>query len=149
MKKYVVLTGCLILAISKCFGQIYAPVHWSYAAKKISSTQAVLFIKATVDDEWHIYSVNQKDGGPQKTSFVFNPSKDYQLTGNVVEPQPKRKYESAFSMDVFYFENAVIFQQKITLASPQTTVEGKVKFMVCNNERCLPPDEVTFKIPIK
>lgn len=149
MKRYIILIFVLAVFVNRSFGQIYAPVHWSYAAKKIDKTQAVLFLKATIDDGWHIYSLNQKDGGPQKTSFVFRQSKDFQVKGNPEEPQSKVRYESAFGIDVHYFENTVIFQQKIILNSQETIVEGKVKFMVCNDERCLPPDEVPFKIPIK
>jgi DsbC/DsbD-like thiol-disulfide interchange protein len=129
--------------------QILTPVKWSYAAKKITATEAVVFIKATIDDGWHIYSVNQKPGGPLKTSFKFVASPDYVLSGKVTEPKPIKKYEDGFMMDVFYFEKTVIFQQKIRLKKGQATVDGKVEFMVCNNKQCLPGDTAAFSIPIK
>jgi hypothetical protein len=129
--------------------QILHPVHWSYAAKKISKTEAVIFIKATIDEGWHIYSVKQKDGGPKKTSFSFTPSKFFTLIDSVSEPTPITKYEKVFSMDVHYFEKAVIFRQKIRMKTDQAKVRGKIDFMTCNDEKCLPPDEVEFQIPIK
>jgi hypothetical protein len=55
MKKFLFLTlvfTSLMFLQSKA--QILTPVHWSYGAKKISSTEAVVFIKATIDNGWHV-----------------------------------------------------------------------------------------------
>lgn len=148
MKK---LTLCLALSFlsTGLFAQILTPVKWSYAAKKVSKTEAVLLMKATIDNGWHIYSTQQKEGGPVKTEFTFMPSKDYALTGALAEPKPVTKYENSFKMNVLYFEKSVIFQQKIKLNKEQTSIKGKVEFMVCNDKQCLPPDDVEFNIPVK
>lgn len=131
------------------FAQIEAPVKWSYAAKKISSTEAVVFLKATMEKNWHIYSLNVKDGGPIKTSFTFTPSKEYAVIGKTSEPTPTMKYEKEFSMNVSYFENSVTFQQKIRLKSPKASVvKGKLEYMTCNNVKCLPPEDLDFSIPL-
>ena len=149
MKKIFVIIG-LLIAANSAFAQIESPVKWSYAAQKISSTEAVVFIKATIQDGWHIYSLNVKDGGPIKTSFTFNPSKKYSITGNPSEPTPITKFEKSFKMDVSYFEKSVIFQQKVKLKSASdVVVSGKLEFMTCNDMKCLPPDDVDFSIPIK
>src|ERR1700712_1153963 len=97
--------------------QIESPVKWSYAAKKLNDKEAVIFLKATIQDGWHIYSLNVKDGGPIKTSFTFEPSKEYSVVGAPSEPTAITRYEKAFSMDVSYFEKSVVFQQKIKLKS--------------------------------
>src|SRR5580658_8758611 len=111
MKKLLFLVIALIFSVG-AYAQIEAPVKWSYAAKRISSTEAVVFLRATIQDGWHIYSLNVKDGGPIKTSFTFAPSKEYGLEGKTTEPTPLTKYEKSFSMDVSYFEKTVTFQQK-------------------------------------
>src|SRR5215469_11228214 len=99
MKKFFLLAA--ILMISACaFAQIESPVKWSYASKRISNTEAVVFLRATIQDGWHIYSMNVNEGGPIKTSFTFAPSKEYTLDGKTSEPQAISKYEKAFSMDV-------------------------------------------------
>lgn len=145
-----VLLAAIALALS--FGakaQIESHVKWSYAAKKISPTEAVVFLKATIDDKWHIYGLDVKDGGPIKTSFTFAPSKDYSLVGSPVQPTPIKKYESTFKMDVTYFEKSVIFQQKIKLKSANaTSVKGQLEYMTCNDQKCLPPEDVDFTIPL-
>jgi DsbC/DsbD-like thiol-disulfide interchange protein len=148
MKKFALVIAISFLSTG-LFAQILAPVKWSYAAKKISKTEAVLLLKATIDNGWHIYSTQQKDGGPIKTSFTFTPSKDYVINGVIAEPKPTTKFEQVFKMNVSYFEKAVIFQQKIKLKKDQTNIKGKIEFMVCNDKQCLPPDDVDFSIPVK
>lgn len=131
--------------------QIEQPVTWSYAAKKINSKEAVLYLKASIDPDWHLYSQHIKPGGPIPTSFSFIPAKaNYQLIGKVAEPKAITKEEKVFKMTVSYFENSVIFQQKIKLLSKKPfAVKGKLEYMVCNDSQCLPPAEVEFTIPIK
>lgn len=142
-----IVFGSILPISSKA--QILHPVKWSYAAKITGPNEAVIFLKATIDQGWHIYSAYQKDGGPVKTSFTFSPSPDFEIVGPLSEPKPVTKYEDAFEMDVSYFENQVIFQQKVHLKSKQATVKGSLKFMVCNDRQCLPPETIRFEIPIK
>ncbi|WP_207515143.1 protein-disulfide reductase DsbD domain-containing protein [Longitalea luteola] len=139
----------LLLSLQRVTGQILKPVRWSYGAKKTSATEAVVFIKATIDEGWHLYSQHVAEGGPVKTTFTFPASKEYTLNGSTQEPKPIVRMESAFNMQVAFFEKSVIFQQKIKLKKQQTTVKGSVEYMTCNDEKCLPPDTQAFSIPIK
>ena len=148
MKRLFLVVAALVITAA-AHAQIESPVRWSYAAKKTSATEAVVYLKATIQKDWHIYSQNVKEGGPSKTAFTFNPSKDYAPVGKTVEPKPISKYEDVFKMNVGYFEKEVVFSQKIKLKSPKaSSVTGKLEFMVCNNVKCLPPDEVEFSIPL-
>lgn len=151
MKK-IIITSLLILY---CFvyaakAQILTPVKWSYGAKKLSKTEAVIFLKATIDDDWHLYSQTVPDGGPVKTSFSFDHSKAYTLVGTTQEPKPISRFEQVFGIKVSFFEKEVIFQQKIKLnANGPVTVKGSLEYMTCNDEKCLPPEDISFAIPIK
>jgi hypothetical protein len=147
--KQILITAIVLLITIQAKAQILQPVHWSYAAKKTGKTAAVVFIKASMDAGWHIYSQYIKDGGPVKTTILFNPSETFVLSGKTAEPNPIRKMEKAFGMEVAYFEKEVIFQQKIRLKTGQVTVNGKLEFMTCNDEKCLPPDNLEFSIPVK
>jgi len=131
-------------------GQILSPVKWSYGSKRLSSTVGVVFLKATIDDGWHLYSQTVKDGGPVKTSFTFEPSKAYELMGGTQEPKPVTRLEKVFNMEISYFENSVIFQQKVKLkiAGP-VIIKGSLEYMTCNDEKCLPPETVPFSVTIK
>lgn len=129
--------------------QILKPVKWSYAAKKTSATEATIYIKSTMEQGWHIYSLDTPEGGPVRTSFTFTPDHSYQLTGAVQQPQPASKMEKQFGIEVKYFENTVIFQQKIKLKEHNATVKGEINFMVCSDQQCLPPQTIQFSVDIK
>lgn len=148
--KNITLTIVLIaLMASGAFAQILKPVKWQFGAKKLNDTEAVVFIKATMNPGWYIYSQHLEEGGPIPTSFAFTPSNDYTLVGKPAEPTPKTKHESVFDMDVAYFDQEVVFQQKVKLNKNTASVKGVVEFMVCNSTQCLPPDEVEFTIAVK
>lgn len=148
MKKLLILMTVLMISAS-AFAQIEAPVKWSYAAKRLSKTEAVILLRATIQDGWHIYSLNVGDGGPIKTSFKFTPSKEYALIGKPSEPKPATKYEDAFKMNVSYFEKTVTFQQKIKLKSTNATaIKGQLEYMTCNDKKCLPPEDVDFTVAL-
>ncbi len=148
MKRMLFLLTILVISAA-AYAQIETPVKWSYAAKKLNNTEAVIFLRATIQDGWHIYSQNIKDGGPIKTSFKFTPSKEYTLVGVTTEPTPVTKYEDAFKMNVSYFEKSVTFQQKIKLKSPNVTaVKGQLEYMTCNDKKCLPPEDIDFTVQL-
>jgi len=148
MKKLLIAFAATLLSAST-YAQIESHVKWAEGVKKVSATEAVILVKATIDEGWHIYSINQKDGGPVKTSITFSPSKEFGLTGKATEPTPITKFEKAFGMNVSYHENSVIIQQKVKLKAKQATVKGKIEFMTCNDQKCLPPEDIDFTVAIK
>lgn len=149
MKKIIFLFWALCLTGLAAYSQILKPVTWSYAAKRTGATTATVFIKATIDQGWHLYSQFVKEGGPVKTTFIFPSSSAYTLVGTTTEPKAVTKYESTFKMNVSYFEKSVVFQQKIKLKGKTAAVNGNVEFMVCDDKQCLPPEQVDFNIPVK
>ena len=138
----------LLAAVTMTHAQILQPVKWSYGAKKISATEATVFLKATIDDGWHVYAQYVKEGGPVPTSVKFEKSPDYLPVGKTVGPKPIVRMEPTFNMKVGFYEKSVIFQQKIKLKKGQVTVQGSINYMTCNDKQCLPPENVKFNIPI-
>lgn len=149
MKRKMIMLIGLLWSVISTQGQILSAVKWSYAAKKTSETEALLYLKAIVQSGWHVFSVNQKPGGPLKTTFTFSKNADYTLIGNVIEPGPILKFDKTFGIEIMFFQNEVVFQQKVKLKSGKGVVKGKVEFMACNDTQCLPPEEIEFTIPIK
>jgi len=149
MKKITLVIAALLAAVTGVSAQILKPVKWQFGAKKISNDEAVVFMKATIDNGWHIYSQHVEEGGPIRTSFTFTPSADFTLVGKPAEPKPKTKREEVFGMDVAYFDKEVVFQQRIKLKKGETTVKGVVEYMACDANQCLPPDEVEFTVAVK
>jgi DsbC/DsbD-like thiol-disulfide interchange protein len=148
MKKLLIIVALLtVTGFAKA--QILQPVKWSYAAKRINSKQAIVYLKANIDNGWHIYSQDIAASGPTKTVFTFRSSKDYILNGKTVEPTPISHFDKMFNMKIGYFEKSVIFQQKINIkTSGKITVKGKLEFGTCDDKQCLPPEEVEFNIAV-
>lgn len=149
MKKLALLITLMVFAVAGSFAQIHKPVKWTVASKKLNSKEAIVYVKATIQNGWHIYSQNIKDGGPIATSFNFAKAADYALVGKTAEPKPKMKHEEVFKMDVGYFTNEVIFQQKVSLKKGTVTVKGTVEWQACDASQCLPPDEYSFAVTVK
>ncbi|MFD2594002.1 protein-disulfide reductase DsbD domain-containing protein [Sphingobacterium griseoflavum] len=149
MKRIALCIILLSLFVSAGMAQIHNPVKWSVASKKLNSKEAVVFIKATIQEGWHIYGLHVPEGGPISTTITFAPSKEYTLNGKVAAPAPQSKYEKDFKMNVPFYPNEVTFQQKVKLVKGQTTVKGTVEFMACDKSQCLPPDEYNFNIAVK
>lgn len=148
MKRIILFTAVTLFAFA-AQSQILKPVTWSYAAKKTSATEATVFIKATIDEGWHLYSQTVKDGGPVKTTFTFPASSSYTLVGKTLEPKSISRYEETFSMNVNFFEKTALFQQKVKLKGKTAVVKGTVEFMTCDDKQCLPPEQINFSIPVK
>ncbi len=130
--------------------QILQPVKWNWSLEQKKSGEAVIFMTAKIEKGWHLYSQNIGDGGPIKTTFTFNPSPDFELIGKPGEGKAIEFYDKNFEMQLAYFANEAVFKQKIKLLTKSATkISGTVEFMVCDDEKCLPPELVEFSIDIK
>jgi len=148
MKKYLLL-ALAVIGFAGAFAQ-EKPVNWTFTAKKIADKTYEVHITANINGNWHIYSQNVGVDGPVPTTFTF--TKNPLLT---VEGAPKevgkliKKKEEAWDGVVNYFEKTVSFVQVVKVkGSAKTNLAGKVEYMVCNDEKCLPPVEVPFNVNI-
>jgi len=125
-------------------------VNWTYSSKKIADKTYELQITATISGNYHLYATKAGIEGPVPTTFSFSPNPLLSYEGAILERGKKiTKLESAWGGNVNFFEKTVTFVQKVRAkTNAKTNVNGKVEFMVCNDDMCLPPAEVTFKIPI-
>ena len=145
MKK--LYTLLLVLLVLQSQAQIENPVKWTYSAQKIGKNEANVLIKADIQKGWHLYSQFIEDGGPIPTSFIFSPSKDYQLLGKVSEsPKAVIAFDPNFGMKIAWHETQVTFNQKIKTTSDKFTLKGVLEYTVCNDNKCLPPTEQEFSI---
>jgi len=130
--------------------KIYDPVEWSFSSEKLNDNEYNLIITAKIEKGWHVYSQFIGEGGPIPTSFKFQPSSDYKLVGKVTEsPKAVTAFDKNFNMQIAWHKDQVVFKQKVSLLVPKTSIAGTLEFMVCNDERCLPPAEVKFTIVIQ
>src|SRR3546814_10665277 len=64
MKRFIIFIAVFSISAAST-AQILKPVKWSYASKRVSVTEAVVLIKATMEKGWHIYSQTVTESGPR------------------------------------------------------------------------------------
>ena len=130
--------------------QILEPVKWEFNKERISQDELYLLFSASIDRNWYLYGLDIPEGGPIATSVHIDPSGNFELAGNVGElSEPELKHDPFFDMVLPLFSNEVQFQQRIkVLSEGEFTITGFVEYMSCDDERCLPPQEVPFEFLI-
>lgn len=95
--------------------------------------------------------MNLPEGGPVSTSFTFETLNGAELIGQPVPSvKPTTVYDEQFAMNLRWYPGTVSFIQKLKITDPaKFKVEGEVEFMACNDETCLPPDQIPFSFDKK
>lgn len=130
--------------------QILEPVKLSTSVER-DGDQATLILTAKIEDGWHMYSqFLSSDDGPAATELTFAESAEYSLEGKAEEEDVLTHFDEMFEMDVNYFDHQAVFKQKIKVSNESAfKVKGTIYYMVCDDGRCLPPEEfdVVYNVP--
>ena len=132
--------------------QILTPVKWKIKLDdKGGAPEKEIVFTATADKGWHLYDMNLPEGGPVSTSFTFDTLNGAELIGQPVPSvKPTTVYDEQFAMNLRWYPGTVSFIQKLKVTDPaKFKVEGEVEFMACNDETCLPPDQIPFSFDKK
>ena len=149
MKKFVLSLSMVMLAWA-AMAQSNSEVNWVFSSKKIADKTYEVRLTANISGDWHLYAQNVGVDGPVPTTFTFTKNPLLSLDGKVKEiGKVIKKNEEVWGGIVNYYEKTVDFVQVVKVkGSAKTNLAGKVEFMVCNDEKCLPPAEVPFSINI-
>ena len=144
----VLLLLCLLGLNLYCLAQ--SPVRWTFSAASKGNNVYEIQLSAKVEQPWHIHSEFTPDGGPLPPKFIFNKNPLVSLDGKTKETGTLiTKYEDVFGVNVKYFDGQVTFVQRVKLKSKvKTNISGKIQFMACNDEMCLPPAEIPFTVQL-
>lgn len=142
--------GVLLLFFSlNFFAQKFTPAKWTFTYKEINDTLGRLEIKAALEPDWHIYSQAQSGNGPLPTVFRFTTTPEFNLKGDMQEPDPYRIHDDFFDADVAMFSIEVVFTQKVIKnTNVAFTIYGEVEYMACNDQECLPPIVTKFSVKV-
>ncbi|MBV41661.1 MAG: thiol:disulfide interchange protein [Crocinitomicaceae bacterium] len=130
---------------------ILEPVTWSTSIYKTDkSDEYELIFQASVESCWHIYSqFIEGFDGPMATAFGVDWPEGLEPMGDVQECKPIVKFDPQFNMDVPYFEEEVFFVQRFSASrAAESTVSGFITYMACNEERCVFPPDLNFKVSL-
>ncbi|MBN8878050.1 MAG: hypothetical protein J0I32_10925 [Sphingobacteriales bacterium] len=150
MKTIVCTIACISLAyLGKT--QMSDVVIWGFSTNKIGDKTYEVHFTPVVQSPWHIYSQTSPEGGALPTSISFNKNPLAVIDGNPKEVgKIVSKYEDVFGVTVKYFDGKADFVQTVKVRSNvKTNISGSIEFMICNDEECLPPQTVSFNIPLQ
>lgn len=125
------------------------PISWKFESKPADNENLKIIMKASLDEGWHLYGQEVPEDGPVATNFTFSQNDSVTYEGNVQATSSSvHKYDSTFQMELTYFDNEAVFAQEVQLNEAVQAIKGSVRFMVCDDSRCLPPDNKEFNVPI-
>lgn len=110
-----------------------------------------LAVTAEVQPGWHVFSVTQKPGGPNKTSIQLGDIPGVKLAGDFQsDAAPHRKSEPLFGgLQVESHEGRVVWTAPLEFAPgldfSKLLVAGAVRYQACDADTCLQPKRVTFE----
>lgn len=124
--------------------QAQEPVTWETKLEKLSDTEYFLQFKATIEDQWHLYSQHLPEDGPLPTQFVFEGvGTAFDLIGATEQSEAVTAFDPIFEIDLSWFEGGATFKQKIRLIDPElAVVKGEINFQACDDKLCIFRNEV-------
>ena len=139
-----------LVATPTLHAQIHDPVSWDVALYDNGDGTLDLDFKAEIDAGWHVYSqfLNPFDG-PIPTSFTIETEGVVTADTSATECEPHLEYDPNFMMDLLFFEEETHWVHTLSFpgAIPDT-VKGYLTFMVCDESKCLPPEDVDFAVAL-
>jgi thiol:disulfide interchange protein len=101
-------------------------------------------LKAEIEDGWHLYAVEQPEGGPFPTKITIPENLPFSINGKVESLKPTVKFDPNFKMETKFFDKQAEFSASVkTLdAANGDDLALNVRFQVCNDTLCLPPKTV-------
>ena len=142
----------ILLVVIAFVAKSQQPVKWNWSVKKITDKQYEIYLTASIDHGWHIYSQKQpKEAIASPTTIVFSKNPLIALKGKILEKGNLMKIkEEVLGTESWMYENEISFVQRVELkGNVKTNINGSVEFQVCTNEKCLPPATVAFSLAVK
>ena len=135
------------------YSQFKTPVTISTEVENSSRPGEVahVLIKASMDDEWHIYALENAGEGPVASRI--------KISGDIVDEQgliehrePTEKFDEGFGVKTRFFKGTTDFRVPIRIKEDapigETTLSVYMLYQVCNESLCYPPAEVNINASI-
>lgn len=149
MKTILTFLTITILSLQGVYAQKeMKPVKWNFEAERLDDDTFLFTAIATTDKGWYIYSQDMDDEGPVPTTFSFD------QIDRCVDKMPSehgdliKKMDPLFEVEVSKYTGEVSFRMKYTSDQKDGMFSGTVTYMCCDNEKCLPPTDIPFKVSV-
>jgi len=124
-------------------------VDWTVTATDVApGATGALTLKGDIADGWKMYALDSPPPSRGVSVSVEAWPNGLEKSGPVEQAEPKRGYDPNFDKEVSYFQGTATLRVPLAAekrANPgERTVKGRVTFMVCTDEMCLPPTPTSF-----
>jgi thiol:disulfide interchange protein DsbD len=140
----------------RAFAAPPTPAHWALDGMPkeplAPGATFVLTLSAHIEPGWHIYAIDEPEGGPIATQIGLAESDPLTLLA-VDEPEPRMVPDPVLHQPTGMFQNAVRF--KLRLRAPREPLPPGavshilVRYQSCNDQVCLPPHTETLTLPLR
>lgn len=127
-------------------------VKWQFSAVKKKDKVYDVYLTATIEKGWHLYSQQQSaDAIALPTTIKFSKNPMVEIKGKAREEgRLYDEIEAATRTRSRFYTSKVVFVQSVLLKkNVKTSVSGDVEFMVCDDKQCLPPGNVKFSVKLQ
>lgn len=128
-------------------GQFRQTQTWSYDASqkevKVGDEIEIIFRVALIEN-WYIYSSDiDPEIGPTPTTVEFEENGSFELIGDLIPIEPKKKYDDIWGADITYFSEKGEFRQKVKVLSKDFKLAGLLDFQTCSDVtgQCIPGEQ--------
>ncbi|MBK7393663.1 MAG: thioredoxin family protein [Chloracidobacterium sp.] len=152
MKRAFVFTF-IVVVLSVLGVSAQNPVSWTLESESkgkpaLAGKTFKVRLAAKVDGPWHLYAIEQPDGGPIPTTITTSAPETFAIDGKITSPKPITKFDENFKIETKFFEKETTFEVvvKALAAANVDDLALNIKYQVCNDTTCLPPKtvKVTF-----
>src|SRR5690606_34976942 len=103
MLKRILSTAFAAVFLVIC-AQAQNPVQWKLEQKSGEASVAAgssveVKLLAEIESGWHLYAIDQPDGGPIKTTIKLAPDSDFELAGDISATEPVSQPDPNFVVD--------------------------------------------------
>lgn len=124
---------------------------WTVDVAQNANGNYTATFNAKIDDGWYVYSQKSYgDMGPMATSINFDTLEHFTPVGAPQESGEKviEAHDDIFDMVVKKFKYSASFSRELEVKDINKPVSGTLDFMSCDEEQCIFPDPLPFRINI-
>jgi thiol:disulfide interchange protein DsbD len=110
-----------------------------------------LLLRIRIADPWYIHGIKE-EGSLIPTVLSFQGKEGFKVTGVRFPPPEKKKFEYAdHPIEVFSKEIGVglLLVVEADALQGEQILEGFLSYQACSSSSCLPPEKVSFRVPLK
>jgi hypothetical protein len=137
--------------------QAPAPISWSLTLSRQASVRRGetfgVRLVADIQPGWHLYSINQPEGGPMATEISLPAGQPFGFARAISETKPHAIFDPSFGTQVRLHSDKAEFGLPVTVganAAPGAATLGvEVRYQSCNDTLCLPPRTVKVGVTVQ